>query len=52
MTDIAYQRAKNILNEKKEFLTKLAERLLEREVIFKEDLEEILGKRPFEKVEG
>jgi len=52
MTDIAYQRAKNILSEKKEFLTKLAERLLEKEVIFKEDLEEILGKRPFEKVEG
>lgn len=52
MADIAYQRAKNILSEKKEFLTKLAERLLEKEVIFKEDLEEILGKRPFEKVEG
>lgn len=47
MIDIAYQRAKNILNEKKELLTKLAERLLEKEVIFKEDLEEILGKRPF-----
>lgn len=49
MTDIAYQRAKNILTEKKELLIKLANRLLEREVIFKEDLEEILGKRPFEK---
>lgn len=49
MTDIAYQRAKNILTEKKESLTLLANRLLEKEVIFKEDLEEILGHRPFEK---
>ncbi len=49
MTDIAYQRAKNILTEKKEQLEKLANRLLEKEVIFKEDLEEILGKSPFEK---
>ncbi|MCX7728217.1 MAG: ATP-dependent zinc metalloprotease FtsH [Bacteroidia bacterium] len=49
MTDIAYQRAKNILTEKKELLTNLANRLLEHEVIFKEDLEEILGKRPFDK---
>lgn len=52
MSDIAYQRAKNILTEKKEMLTKLANRLLEKEVIFKEDLEEILGKRPFDKPES
>jgi cell division protease FtsH len=51
MTDIAYQRAKNILNEKKEALSKLANRLLEKEVIFKEDLEEILGPSPFKKSE-
>ncbi|RMG08238.1 MAG: ATP-dependent zinc metalloprotease FtsH [Acidobacteria bacterium] len=51
MIDTAYQRAKNILSEKKEMLTKLANRLLEKEVIFKEDLEEILGKRPFETTE-
>ncbi|GAB4454545.1 MAG: ATP-dependent zinc metalloprotease FtsH [Bacteroidia bacterium] len=49
MTDIAYQRAKNILTEKKESLNLLANRLLEKEVIFKEDLEEVLGPRPFEK---
>lgn len=48
MTDIAYQRAKDILIEKKDQLTRLANRLLEKEVIFKEDLEEILGKRPYE----
>ncbi|GIV28279.1 MAG: ATP-dependent zinc metalloprotease FtsH [Bacteroidia bacterium] len=52
MTDMAYQRAKNILNENKEKLTQLANRLLEKEVIFKEDLEEILGKRPYEKTES
>ena len=31
----------------KDKLTELAERLLEKEVIFKDDLETILGKRPF-----
>ncbi len=44
-----YQRVKEILSKNKDKLKKLAERLLEKEVIFKEDLEEILGKRPFEK---
>ena len=43
-----YQRAKNLLEKNKDKLVKLAERLLEKEVIFKEDLEEILGKRPFD----
>ena len=41
-----YQRALNILKENKDKLTALAELLLEREVIFKEDLEHIFGKRP------
>ena len=44
-----YQRAINILKENKDKLTKLAERLLEKEVIFKDDLEEIFGKRSFQK---
>jgi cell division protease FtsH len=44
-----YKRAITILKENKDKLTKLAERLLEKEVIFKDDLEEIFGKRPFEK---
>ena len=35
----------------KDKLVTLAEKLLEKEVIFKEDLEEIFGKRPFEKEE-
>ena len=33
----------------KDKLTQLAEKLLEKEVIFKEDLESIFGKRPFDK---
>ena len=42
----AYVKAKEILSENKEKLTQLAEALLEKEVIFKEDLEVIFGKRP------
>lgn len=44
-----YQRAITILKENKDKLTKLAERLLEKEVIFKDDLEEIFGIRSFQK---
>ena len=40
-----YQRALSILKENKDKLTALADKLLEKEVIFKEDLEEIFGKR-------
>jgi ATP-dependent metalloprotease FtsH len=46
-----YTRAKKILSENQDKLIKLAELLLEKEVIFKEDLELIFGKRPFEKEE-
>ena len=41
-----YERTKNILRENKDSLQKVAELLLKKEVIFKEDLENILGKRP------
>jgi cell division protease FtsH len=44
-----YARAIDVLEKNKDKLTELAERLLEKEVIFKEDLEKIFGKRPFEK---
>jgi cell division protease FtsH len=47
-----YQRAIQILEENKEKLTELAEILLEKEVIFKDDLEKIFGKRPFIKEEA
>ena len=41
-----YQRALDILRTNRDKLTTLAKLLLEREVIFKEDLEHIFGKRP------
>ena len=44
-----YKRAIELLDKNKDKLTELAERLLEKEVIFKDDLEKIFGKRPFEK---
>jgi len=46
-----YQRALQILTDNKEKLTELAEKLLDQEVIFKEDLEQIFGKRQWEKEE-
>ena len=46
-----YKRACQILKQNKTKLTALAERLLEKEVIFKDDLIELLGERPFNKVE-
>ncbi len=42
-----YQRAIQILTDNKDKLEKLAEILLQKEVIFKEDLEKIFGKRTF-----
>lgn len=47
-----YKRAKSILIEHIEDLKKLAELLLEREVIFTEDVETIFGKRNFENKEN
>jgi len=44
-----YQRAIRILKKNKKKLTQLAEVLLTKEVIFKDNLEEIFGKRPFDK---
>ncbi len=51
ITDIQYKRAIAILTEHKDKLNQLADKLLEKEVIFKEDLEAIFGKRPFDKPE-
>jgi cell division protease FtsH len=42
-----YERAKKILSENAEGHNKLAELLIEKEVIFTEDLEKIFGKRPW-----
>ncbi|MBL4604738.1 MAG: peptidase M41, partial [Flavobacteriaceae bacterium] len=51
MIEIQYKRAISILEGYKEQLTILAELLLEKEVIFKEDLVKVFGERPFEKEE-
>ena len=45
-----YQRALQLLNENKDKLEQLAERLLSSEVIFKEDLEAIFGKRQWDPI--
>ena len=47
-----YRRAIQMLKKHIDKLTELAEHLLEKEVIFKDDLERIFGKRPFEKPEA
>ncbi|WP_395052528.1 ATP-dependent zinc metalloprotease FtsH [Flavobacterium sp.] len=44
-----YQRAIQILNDNKDKLMMLADILIEKEVIFKDDLENIFGKRPYQK---
>jgi cell division protease FtsH len=44
-----YERACDLVNKNQDKLTALANRLLEKEVIFKDDLVSILGERPFDK---
>ncbi len=46
--EIQYKRACDLLKKNKKKLIQLAERLLEKEVIFKDDLFNILGERPFD----
>jgi len=46
-----YQRACDIVDKNQDKLTELANRLLEKEVIFKDDLVSILGERPYDKKE-
>jgi cell division protease FtsH len=48
LVDEVYQKTKVLLNEKREGLESIAQKLLEKEVLFQSDLEEILGKRPFD----
>ena len=42
-----YERTKALLLEKQDGLIAIAEKLLEKEILFQSDLEDILGKRPF-----
>src|SRR6195952_2252926 len=46
--NVIYERTKTLLTEKRDGLEKLATKLLEKEILFQSDLEEILGKRPFD----
>ena len=43
----AYERTKNLLINKKEQLEKIAKKLLEKEILFQNDIEILIGKRPF-----
>lgn len=45
----AYDRTKDLLSNKRKELDILANELLEKEIIFQSDLEELIGKRPFER---
>ncbi len=49
IVEAQYQRAIQLLTNNKEKLTELANLLLEKEVIFKNDLEQIFGKRKWDK---
>jgi cell division protease FtsH len=51
LIDRAYERTLSLLSINRDKLDALAKLLMEREVIFKEDLENIFGKRPFDKEE-
>lgn len=46
--ELQYQRAIDLLRDKRKELDALAELLLKKEVLFKDDLEALIGKRPFE----
>ena len=48
LIETQYQRAVNILTENRDKLDALAQKLLDKEVIFREDLEEIFGKRAWD----
>jgi AFG3 family protein len=47
LIDVAYVNTKKLLTEKKAQVEKLAEALLEKEVLFQSDVEALIGKRPF-----
>lgn len=48
LIDNAYKRTLNLLTEKREQLNAVAKALLEKEILFKSDLEELIGKRSFD----
>ncbi len=48
LIDVAYDRTKKLLTEKKQQVEILAEKLLDKEVLFQSDVEQLIGKRPYE----
>jgi AFG3 family protein len=50
LVEKAYQFTKGLLGEKREQLEIIAQELLKKEIIFQQDLENLIGKRPFEKL--
>lgn len=48
LIESAYKKTKSLLEEKKSDVEKLARELLKKEVLFKSDVEALIGKRPFE----
>jgi len=48
LVDGAYQKVKLLLSDKIESVKLIAEELLKKEVLFKDDMERLLGKRPYE----
>lgn len=48
LIDVAYERTKQVLLEKRGQVEKLAEALLDKEVLFQSDVESLIGKRPYE----
>ena len=48
LIDVAYDRTKELLTERKSQVEKLAEALLAKEVLFQSDVEKLIGKRPYE----
>ena len=48
LIDMAYEKTKALLIDKREAVEKLAKELLVKEVLFKSDVEALIGKRPYE----
>ncbi|QEC45899.1 ATP-dependent zinc metalloprotease FtsH [Pseudobacter ginsenosidimutans] len=48
LIDVGYLKTKELLSQKRTEVAKLAEALLEKEVLFQSDVEALIGKRPFE----
>jgi AFG3 family protein len=48
LVELVYSKTKDLINLHRDGLEKVAAKLLEKEVLFQSDLEDLLGKRPFE----